>query len=176
MNDVNLTQIILVIVPGVIILLANYLMFNFFGKREDSLRSAELAIKNRDIALPIRLQAYERLTLLMERLSPPSLLLRVSSSDLLAKEYLLMLITTIRSEYEHNLSQQLYVSANVWNSVTMVKDQLIKTINIICAGLPADASATDLSRAILNFYMDAEQTPLNKTALNLIHSEVKELF
>ena len=87
-----------------------------------------------------------------------------------------MLITTIRSEYEHNLSQQLYVSANVWNSVTMVKDQLIKTINIICAGLPADASATDLSRAILNFYMDAEQTPLNKTALNLIHSEVKELF
>ena len=80
---------------------------------------------------PIRLQAYERMVLFMERINPESLILRTHQDGLNAKEFHVRLIKSIREEYEHNITQQMYVSVGAWNMVTNAKNNIVKLCNIV---------------------------------------------
>ncbi len=127
----------------------------------------------RQIILPLKIQAYERITLFLERIEPSSLVMRIHKPGMSAKLLHADLLKAIREEYDHNVSQQMYVSNNGWNLVVQAKEE---TVNIINSGLnKVDDSATgiDLSRAIFESMMGMTQSPTN-IAVNYIKQEVQQ--
>ena len=161
--------------PSLLILIAVYLMMSSYFDNEDRRRRAEHRAQNQRQALPLRLQAYERLALFLERISPNSLVVRVKSGSLTNAEYLLLLQKAIRDEYEHNLSQQIYVSDEVWDYVTTAKSATVSLLNTVSAQLDPEASGAELSKALLNAAMELKQLP-TQAALKHLKAEVAYEF
>jgi hypothetical protein len=143
--------------------------------RELKKQVLDLKHNSTQIINPIRLQAYERLALLLERMKPDSLLLRNSVNNLSAGQYRTILLTAIRSEFEHNLSQQVYVSGALWMATKNAKDETSKIINLATGKVGMEASGSDLATAILDMYMKIEKLP-SDLALELLRMEIKELY
>jgi hypothetical protein len=161
--------------PSLLILIAVYLMMSSYFDNEDRRRRGELRAQNQRQALPLRLQAYERLALFLERISPNSLVVRVKSGSLSNAEYLLLLQKSIRDEYEHNLSQQIYVSDEVWDYVTTAKSATVSLLNTVSAQLDPEASGAELSKALLGAAMELKQLP-TQAALKHLKAEVAYEF
>ena len=123
----------------------------------------------------LRLQAYERLTILADRISLKNLVTRMHDTQFTANELAAGLIETIRTEYEHNITQQNYVNPEVWKAVTNLKEQNIYIINEITASLPQYATALDCSRTILQ-YSTSDNAELSSIVLSAIQYEVKKLI
>ena len=124
---------------------------------------------------PLQLQAYERLTLLADRITLKNLVARMHSTDLTAAELQAGLVETIRNEYEHNITQQIYINPEVWKAVTKMKEQNIFIINQLAAALPPQANAWELSNLILE-YSSKNNAELNAIVLDAIQYEVKKLL
>lgn len=169
-------EILKYVLPSLIVLLASYYTLKSVLENENKKQELQYRYENRKSSLPIRLNAYERLALLMERLMPYNLIPRTSDPKLSVDELKFVLLKAVKEEYEHNLSQQIYVSREVWSAIMFTKDDLIKHINIIHASLPEKSSSMDYSRQLLNHYMKSEQGIPNQKALNIINTEVKSLF
>jgi len=105
--------------------------------------------------LNLKLLAYERITLLIERLKPDSLIPRTLSSELNYKNYQLILLNEIRKEFEYNLSQQLYLSENAWTVTVNFKDNVITLVNSAASECAADANANQLGQKILERYINS---------------------
>lgn len=121
--------------------------------------------------LPLRLQAYERFALFLERISPESLLLRCSKPNLTSIELQNELLAAIRSEYEYNVSQQIYISSQLWVKVGLSRNQVIQLINISANEVAASVPAIELGKKILaNTTIQAQKT-IQET-LQQLHSEV----
>jgi len=161
--------------PSILILIVVYLMMSNFLDNEDKRRKSERIRASQRQSLPIRMQAYERLALFLERISPNSLLLRVKAGKLTNQEYLLLLQQNIRNEFEHNLSQQIYVSDKMWEMVVASKSTMTSIVNTVSADLSSEASGADLSKAILKACMKMENLP-SKSALSYLRQEVIEEF
>ena len=142
------------------------------------LRSLRSEIRSRQPAAPgnsqLPLQAYERLTLLADRISLKNLVTRMHSGNFTTAELQAGLVETIRSEYEHNITQQIYINPEVWKAVTNMKDQNIFIINQLAAAIPPQSNAVELSKLILEYSAkkDAELSPV---VLDAIQFEVKRL-
>jgi hypothetical protein len=117
--------------PALLMLLLTYLMLSNFLDNEENRRRYLLRKDVRKNALPYRLQAYERLSLFLERITPNSLLVRVPAKNLTAYEYQALLLKSIRDEFEHNLSQQIYISEEAWHMVVTAKSATVSIINKI---------------------------------------------
>ena len=161
--------------PSILILIVVYLMMSNFLDNEDKRRKSERIRASQRQSLPIRMQAYERLALFLERISPNSLLLRVKAGKLTNQEYLLLLQQNIRNEFEHNLSQQIYVSDIMLEIVVASKSTMTSIVNTVSADLSPEASGADLSKAILKACMKMENLP-SKSALSYLRQEVIEEF
>lgn len=121
--------------------------------------------------LNLRLLAYERIILFVERMKPDSLIPRTLSSSLSSREYQLLLINEIRQEFEYNLSQQLYLSEGTWTMTTSFKDNIITLINTASANCPAGQTATDLAKKILEQYISSDIKA--DQILSMIKNEVR---
>lgn len=128
-------------------------------------------------ALKLRLQAYERLTLYTERAGLKNLVSRISLDTFGESAVAMhsMLVETLKSEFEYNVSQQIYVSKEVWNAITKLKDQNIYIINQLAATLPHTASSMDLSKSILEYSM-TKNAELNTIILEAISFEAKKVL
>jgi len=129
---------------------------------------------NNDV-LKFRLQAYERLTLLADRISLKNIVSRTSSQDQSVLDLQLMLLQTIRTEYEYNVSQQIYVSSDMWRAIGNLKDQHIYIINQIAATLPSRAPAIELSKRILEFSA-GNNADLSSVVQEALQFEAKEIL
>jgi hypothetical protein len=120
------------------------------------------------------LQAYERLTLLADRISLKNLVTRMHSTNFTTAELQAGLVETIRTEYEHNITQQIYINPEVWKAITNMKEQNIFIINQLAAAIPPQSNAVELSKLILEYSAnkDAELSPM---VLDAIQFEVKKL-
>ncbi len=127
-------------------------------------------------SLPIRLQAYERMTLFLERISPNNLIARLNKPDMTAHELHLTLIQNIKLEYDHNLTQQLYISPDTWIMIVQVKEELISIINRVAIDIPPQAASKELSRKIIEYFINSEQTIPTQKALNTLKHEVTKIF
>lgn len=125
------------------------------------------------LVTPIRLQAYERLALYLERISPDSLVLRCYQPGMDAKMLQGMMTKTIRDEWEHNLSQQVYVSSEAWKRVREAKDEMTGVINSAAITIPNNADPTRLASAI--FSTVATATVPTANALEFLKKEMREL-
>lgn len=124
----------------------------------------------------IRLQAYERLVLFLERINPQSLILRIRQDEMTAPELQMALLINIRTEFEHNITQQLYVSPMVWNLISTSVEELITVISAVARQMSTDASGLDLSRAILQYFLNNDHTLALHQALESLKAEAQELF
>lgn len=122
--------------------------------------------------LSLQLRACERLVLLVERISPSNLLLRNHEPGLSPAEFNARLIADVRAEFDHNITQQLYVSERSWQMVRSLKDKTISMINGIAGKLPEGATGLDLTKAVLNHVSSLEQDPYQET-LGQLRQEVK---
>ena len=125
--------------------------------------------------LPLRLQAYERLVLFLERIHPSNLVMRLNSPDSSAVQLQSAMVRAIREEFEYNLSQQLYVSANAWEQVKNAKEATIALINHAASGLPETAVSADLVKKVFDVAISRGKLPLEAT-LEDLKKEVQKLF
>lgn len=125
--------------------------------------------------LPLQLQAYERLVLLVERINLQNLIGRIFQPGLTAVDMQVGLVQTIKAEFEHNIAQQIYVSPMAWEAVKTLKEQTITIINQVASQLPPDATAMDLNKQILEIFLQAETSPSELTS-QILNAEAKRLF
>jgi len=133
--------------------------------------------KNNDPeTLRLRLQAYERITLLTERIALQNLLSRNTNAGLTCRQMQMTLIDAIKQEYDYNMSQQIYVSAEVWRAVNNLKEQNIYIINQLAATLPAQASGMDLNKHIIDYLINNSNASLHTIVLEAINFEAKKIM
>ena len=126
--------------------------------------------------LKLRLQAYERITLLTERIALQNLLSRSTNSSLTCRQMQATLIDSIKQEYDYNTSQQIYVSTEVWRAVNNLKEQNIYIINQLASTLPAQASGMDLNKHIIDYLINNSNASLHNIVLDAINFEAKKLM
>lgn len=124
----------------------------------------------------LQLAAYERLVILADRIAIPNLISRTSEPGLSKLQMQQLLTQTIKQEYDHNLSQQIYVSADAWEAVRNLKDQNIHLINQVASVLPAEANGIDLSKKILDFVLNQPHGSMHTLVQETISGEAKKLM
>jgi len=161
--------------PAIIVLYAVYLIVKSFLNREFDRKVLELKMKNTETILPIRLQAYERMCLFLERISPNNLVLRLNNSGYNVREFHEVLLNEIRQEYNHNLSQQVYMSDESWNLTKKAMEEVVVVINTAASELEGDGPSLDLSKRIFELMMHKETDPI---VLSLTHmkDEIRQIF
>lgn len=122
---------------------------------------------------PIRLQAYERVALFLERISPNSLVLRCYQPGMDLRLLQGVMTKNIRDEWEHNLSQQVYVSSELWVAVRGAKDEMINLVNSAAVGL---GDTTDPTRLAASVFAGAATHSPTDDALEVLHKEVEQIF
>ena len=133
--------------------------------------------KNNDPeTLRLRLQAYERITLLTERIALQNLLSRQSNPGLSCRQMQMTLIDSIKQEYDYNMSQQIYVSPEVWRAINNLKEQNIYIINQLAATLPPQASGMDLNKHIIDYLINNSNASLHNIVLEAINYEAKKIM
>ena len=127
------------------------------------------------VLLSLRLQAYERLILFVERINPANLLLRLHQPGISPQDLQALVLTELRAEYQHNITQQLYIEASTWDVVTKLKEDTVAMLNNGMKSLPANAAGVDLSRNILKHMAQMKDNPYELT-LALIKKDIHQLF
>lgn len=148
-----------------------WLLAEFKGMKDEM--KERFGINNE--TLKLRLQAYERLTLFAERSSLKNLVSRIVSGGMTVVDLQLALLETIRTEYEYNVSQQIYLSPEMWKAIGNLKEQNIFIINQLAATLPTQGLAIELSKRILE-YVASTNSELNTVVLSALQFEAKKLL
>ena len=125
--------------------------------------------------LPLKLAAYERAILFLERISPENLLIRVSAANKNAKQFRQEIILEIKTEYEHNLVQQLYISNQGWNTLVSAKNEIINVVNLSFQELEGEADGLSLGKIILTKCSSWKEIPTHKASF-VLKSDIQHLF
>jgi hypothetical protein len=170
-----LADILKITIPALIVFITAYFLMKNMIRNDQDKRRQELILQNSRTVTPIKLQAYERIVLLLERISLESMLLRVSTTDMTAAQLRSALLTAIRSEFEHNLSQQIYMSQQAWEVARNARSNMIKIINSEAEKMPSDAPGIALSKKLIEKIMEIEKEPTH-VAIEFIKAEVGRMI
>lgn len=168
-------QIALILIPAGAVLLTTI----YFLRRETSqeVRSMQIELKKQrqEFFLPSRVEAYQRAILLMERIHPNSLVMRLHNPGLPAKALQADFLKAIREEYDHNVAQQMFISPQGWQMVKNSKEETIKIINIAGNQMQATSTGLDLSAKIFEIVAEVGQLP-SEITVEYLKKELQELF
>ena len=177
-----MTTTIIAILLTIVVLIFGFWLIQYSGFRnEEKKRHWELKRESQKSISPIRLRAYERLALLLERTKPEHMLmeLRQNQPDALTTWSVLQvqqyLLQTIRAEFDHNQSQQVYVSEEVWDMIINARDQMAAFVIAMSSQLPKDATAQVYATTLMTAFNSNGTTPTDK-ALEELKREAKELM
>lgn len=170
-----LLDIVKYFIAGIGVVSATYYILKPHLDRTDQIQLLELRKSVSNQTLPLRLQAYERVVLFVERINPANMLIRLGGTDYTASELHSMVVNDIREEYQHNVTQQVYVSSRAWGILRRVKDDTMSIVTNAIKGLPEDATGMDLSRTVLMHLSKLEDNPYD-IALAMIRKDLEELF
>lgn len=161
------------LLPAAIVGFVGYYFFKTFVDHQKEMQYLELRKENRSEVLPLRLQAFERLVLFLERISPGQLLSRIKPVGDNKYDYENLLIASIEQEFEHNLVQQVYVSQKCWDAVKASKNT---TISLIRRSSMSEkiTDAQKLREVILTDLL--EKSSPSDTGIAFLKSEIKQLF
>ncbi len=159
------------ILPAAVTGFVAYYMFNGFIRQHNSEKKMELLAEKKKEALPIKLQAYERMLLFCERINPVKIVVRIKPISDKTNDYLQLLLSNIEQEYEHNLVQQIYLSDTTWTAILGAKNATINKLKQVAEN---SNSANDLRENILIDY--SKTLPPTDTAISFIKNEVKKLL
>jgi hypothetical protein len=164
-----------ILIPASIVLYAAYLLVRSFLAKDIELKKLEIRSRSIETVLPLRLQAYERMCLFLERISPQNLLVRLNIGLIPSKEFHQMLLNEIRNEYNHNVSQQVFMSEVVWDNIRNAKEDLVLTINDASSEMSAESSSLDLSKKIFERYINKPIDPVAHALVEL-KREIQQTF
>lgn len=173
MDTIKLVEVLGYTIPSLITGGVAYYLFQSYFTDQQNVRRWLLQKENKKEIFPIRLQAYERLTLLMERINPTQLLLRNAPLTNDKNEYERWITDQIQQEFEHNLSQQIYVSGECWSIIVTAKNATVQIIRLAAQNEKVQ-TATDLREYIISSLVD--KTAPTYAALDLIKQEVGQLW
>ena len=172
MNGDQILQLFAYLVPAVVTGAVAFYFFRLHTRNEEGRRRFLLHKDSQKDTLPVRLQAYERMALFLERIAINNLVVRVAPKGQDKSNYENLLIKQIEKEFEHNLSQQIYMSDECWNIIKAAKSATIQIIR--SAGMSESETADKLREDILNQTMD-KQSP-SATALSFVKKEISALW
>ncbi|MCK0145487.1 hypothetical protein MWU78_07525 [Arenibacter sp. F26102] len=172
MTGEEIFQLFAYLLPAIVTGVVAFYFFRLHTRNEEGRRRYLLHKDTQKNTLPIRLQAYERLALFLERIAIPSLVVRVGPKNNNKNDYENLLIKSIENEFEHNLSQQIYMTEECWNIIKAAKSATIQMIRK--AGMSESDTADKLREDILNETME-KQSP-SATALAYVKKEIGELW
>ena len=163
------------LLPAGLVLYAMYLTMKSMLAKEMVKADMDYKTENSKLVLPNRLQAFERMSLFLERLSPGNLVLRLNTSNMTAKELQHLMISEIREEFNHNLSQQIYMSEQSWDLIKNTVEDVIALINTNAEKLEEGAKSVELAKLIFNEIEKRELDPVAAT-LSQVKSEIRDIF
>ncbi len=173
MNPERILDLLLFAIPSLITGMIAYYFFKEHTKNEDGRRRYLLHKDMQVNAMPLRLQAYERMAIFLERITPSKLLIRVAPLSSNKEDYEYLLIANIEQEFEHNLSQQIYVSDDCWSIITAAKNATIQLIRKASL-LEKTDTANKLREVVLTEMM--EKLAPSDAALSFIKQEVSDMW
>jgi hypothetical protein len=162
-----MTELLKYTIPSLILFAIVIYILHAFFKNERQKRANELALKNNDQIIQLKIQAFERMLIFLERISPESMIVRCNKTGFSAQQLHTELLNSIRAEYEHNLSQQLYISEKTWRMINSAKLNIIKLINTCADKIKPNSSSLDLSKLILESVMTEERLPTREAMMAL---------
>lgn len=162
-------------IPGLIVFLATYFVLKAYLDNQQKMEGIKIRGQQLNTTTPLKLQAYERLSLLCERIAIPSLLLRVRKEGMSVGELRLGLLLAIQHEYEHNITQQVYVSQQLWEIIKISRDEAVEFVTIVAERLDAKADSKELANALLNL-LSQRDTIASEQALVAIKKEASTMF
>jgi hypothetical protein len=161
---------------AIAVLLAGTLAYLFWKQRKE----ARLGMKDRTPSAinpkQLQLQAYERLLLLTDRIAIPNLINRVNQPGFSARDMQALLTQTIKQEFEHNITQQIYVSPEAWDAMRNFKEQNLLIINQVASILPAEASGVDLNKSLLELLVQNPKASLQQVVSDALSFEAKKVL
>lgn len=167
-------EIVKIILPAGIVFITTYYLVKNFLDHDSRKRVLDLKLSNQALLTPIRLQAYERVVLFLERINPSSMVMRLNKTGS-AVNFQSEVLKNIRAEFEHNLSQQIYISNKAWEATVKAKEETIKIVNIASTKVNEAGSAMDLAESILVVTSQLTSLP-TKVAIDFIKSEIAKEF
>ncbi|GAB7087738.1 DUF7935 family protein [Marinifilum fragile] len=163
------------ILPSLVVFATAYFVIKAFFKRDEQKRKQEIFLNNQKEITPIRLQAYERLIIFLERIHPESLIVRENVIGMNNQQLQQKLVSAIRTEFEHNLSQQMYVSGELWKQIKAAKENIIQLINSEASQLITTDSSLGLSKAVIESHMQIQNAEIDK-AIATLKNEVSTIW
>ena len=171
--EVKLLEIATYTLPAIITGGVAFGLLQKFFKNEENKRKFELLRENQRLGLPIRLQAYERIVLFLERINPINLMMRVEPNTLDPQSYATLLVHTIQTEYEHNIAQQIYFTQESWEIILKAKNSIITQIRRFSIEGEV-ASGEELRTKLLQELTQTESA--SAVAISFIKEELKRVF
>lgn len=162
-------------IPAALVLYGVYLTVRSFLNKEFEKHLAQAKINNSATAFPIRLQAYERMALFLERIAINNLIIRLNQKGMSSAHFQQFMLSEIREEFNHNLSQQIYMSDESWNHIKNAMEDVVVLINQSAEPLPKETDSMILAKGIFENATKRENDA-NQLALLFLKKEVRELF
>ena len=169
------TDFLKITIPAALVLYAMYVTITAFVKKSFIEKQLEQRLRQTEIALPLRLQAYERMCLFLERISPNNLLMRLNGSATTVPEFQQILLRDVRDEFNHNLSQQVYLSPEAWERIRATQQEVIVLINQAAGEVLPQAAPIDLSKKIFEKIIQEDRNPTAAT-LRFVKEEIQREF
>lgn len=170
-----LKEFFLILIPALIIGVSAWIIVRYYVKTEKEKLVIKIGLKNKDLITPVRLQAYERTILLLERMEASQIIMRNVAIGQTASQLQQSLISNIRDEFDHNLSQQLYISSEAWGLIKSAREAAITAINKAAAQIAPEAPASDLAQLIFTGEVSAETSEI-RNAIEFVKAEARMLF
>lgn len=162
---------------AIAIVLASALAYIFWIQRKQAKQGlVQMKPESGASSTPFKLAAYERLTLLADRISLPNLINRSNQPGLSVREMQHLLVQTVRQEFDHNITQQIYVSPEAWDAIRNLKEQNLLIINQVASFLPESATGQDLNKALLEMVMQNPKASLHHIVSDALSFEAKKVL
>ena len=171
----HVLEIIKYTLPSGVVFATAYFMLKQFLEEKHKRALIEARMEAKKQVLPIRLQAYERLILFLDRIEPNSLIIRVHKHGMSARQLQSELLKQVRNEYEHNSAQQLYVSSGVWKKVTESKDAIVQLVNLAAEKTNDGSTGLEMSNVLFEIIARSGMHPTNG-AQKALKEEARQLF
>lgn len=164
------TTMVLTVLIGLMI--AGFAGYLFYLQRKNQLEEK----RDKKGSVELQLQAYERLTLLTDRIALPNMISRMGNPDVSAKDMQYLLSKGIKDEFDYNITQQIYVAPEIWNAIRNLKEKNLLLVHQIANTIPENAPASTLNRAILEYLMQDPKSNLHEIVSEALSYEAKKLL
>jgi hypothetical protein len=161
--------------PAIIVFLTTFFLVRWFLKSDANRRKQEFLLNQHKETLPIKMTAYERLTLFLERISAESIIIREQPKARTSKELQANLLAAIRTEYEHNIAMQVYLPPITWSLVKKAKEEMVRLVNISASLVKSEDPSIALGKTILEQFPNDTAYHLKK-ALDTLKSDIQDFY